>query len=165
MVAMDRLLGLSFWSTVVRVLIAGLALNVLPLPLLLVTSVELEPGNDWAVLFGSVPMSFLFCFWVGWGLAFGRFEKRPVPDRSFVTVAALSGLPMGPFMVWFVHTVPVGDPVGMREYIGSGLFGLIVGPIVAVLTSAFWRHSFSLCVKNPVIHSKGFRWFMSLWRR
>lgn len=133
----DTLFGRSFWPMVWRFALAPIAMMVLFSPLFLFmespeTDISLW-GHAWIALFNMAGWS-----WVGWGLAFWRFEREDIPVQSFALYPLVSGLVVIP-MFWILNQTSV-DPES-NELITLTVFGALAGPIMAIMVSSFWRYA------------------------
>lgn len=141
----DVIFGRSFWSMLGRFVIFALVFNVISLPLLLLTPEDPSaPQLELSLLSASYLAFFnvIFWSWVGWGWAFWRFDRQDIPVKSFVTYPLLSGLFVAP-LYWILLSSPAVTELDHRTeaMISATVFGVIVGPLMALITATFWRYA------------------------
>ena len=135
----DLILGRSFWSTFSRFAFIPILLSLIALPFIIMTEPAVNPQvpqlsflqQTWIVVFHVVGWS-----WIGWGLAFWRFDASQRPVRSFALYPMLSGLVFVP-VFWILLSIS-SDPT-MSDYIGVTVFGCFAGPLIAYLFAKFFR--------------------------
>lgn len=140
----DEILGRTFWSTVARVYFL---FPVLAAVGFLIKS-ALVPSSPTIVDWVSLPLSLTMAgplLGAGWGLAFWRYDERPVPDSWFLKMPVLSGLLMVPTMVMFVYMLSLETPSIQpnpvaTDYLAAGIVGLVGGPISSIIFALFWRY-------------------------
>ena len=128
-----------------RFMIFALALNVVYLPFLLFAPEDPSSPRLELSLLACIYIAFfniIFWSWVGWGLAFWRFDRKDIPVRSFVRYPLLSGLSVAP-IYWILLSTPAETNFDHRTeiMIVATVFGAIVGPLIALLMATFWRYA------------------------
>lgn len=137
----DLIFGRSFWSMVWRFALFPVVLNIIALPFLF-----LVPENPSHV---ALELSFLskiyllffemiFWSWLGWGLAFWRFDRRDIPVQSFVAYPFFSGFTVVP--IYWILLASSPDS-GTDDLISATVFGMVVGPLMAIIMTTFWRYA------------------------
>ena len=86
----------------------------------------------WGSLFGS---------WVGWGFAYWRFDERPVRPGMFAKYPLMTGLFTGAVYWALTEEYSKFHPEEVGVQLTAVIFGLIFGPPMALLMSAFWRYA------------------------
>ena len=128
-----------------RFIIIALALNVVSLPFFLFFPLDPSAVQLELSLLSSLYIGFfniVFWSWVGWGWAFWRFDRQDIPVKSFAKYPLLSGLFVAP-LYWILLSSPAEADFDHRTevFIAATIFGLIVGPLMALLTATFWRYA------------------------
>lgn len=141
----DLIFGRSFWSMLGRFVIFAVALNVISLPFFLLVPEGPKAPHLELSLISNIYLAFfnvIFWSWVGWGWAFWRFDRKDIPIRSFVTYPLLSGLFVTP-IYWILLSSPAETEFVHRTeaLIAATVFGVIVGPLMALITATFWRYA------------------------
>lgn len=136
----DLTLGRTFWSMILRFALVPPAASALGLLFLLLfkwdgdeTTIQLSYLQNAAIMLWSIVVS----TWFGWGLAFWRFDRHEIPVRSFVAYPMLTG---PAFVLVFWVLASTGAKVGISEYVAVTIFGVVVGPLLAVLTATACRY-------------------------
>ncbi len=144
-VMLNFVFGRTFWSTVIRpaMFFPLLTMFMLPLVLIFGNSEEIGELRTISIMMWGVTLvwGFLFGSWVGWGFAYWRFNERPVGPGMFARYPLVTGLFHG--VVYWVLAEEYSkihpDEVGV--HLTAIIFGLIVGPPMALLISTFWRYA------------------------
>ena len=135
----DLILGRSFWSTFYRFAFIPIVLSLIAVPFVIMAKPVVNPQipqlsflqQTWIVVFHVV-----FWSWIGWGLAFWRFDASQRPVQSFALYPILSGLVAVP-VFWILLSI-TSEPT-ILGYIGATVFGCFAGPLMAYFLAKFFR--------------------------
>ena len=139
---MEKIFGKSFWPMIGRFALIPILLSILSLPFWLFlgpdqTDIELSKFDYvWITVF-----HILFWTWIGWGLAFWRFERDQIPVKSFLIYPLISGLSIIP-IYWILMEAGL-DP-DRDEFVAATIFGALAGPLMAILIASFWRYALNM---------------------
>lgn len=141
---MNRLLGKTFWSTVIRSALFFPILTVVMLPLTLQFGSAEEVAEIKRLGVPYLAMSLisgaLFGSWVGWGLAYWRYQNRPLKRGVFSLYPLATGLIVFPWMMWtLLDEAPMS--ITADERLAAMIFATVVGPPMALLMATFWRYA------------------------
>lgn len=141
----DLIFGRNFWSMLWRFVIFAFALNIISLPIFLFFPTDNAAGQLELSFISNVYLAFfniIFWSWVGWGWAFWRFKRQDIPVRSFIKYPLLSGLFVVP-IYWILLSAPAKNDFDYQTevIIAATVFGVIVGPLMALITATFWRYA------------------------
>ena len=139
--------GATFWSTVLR---PGLIYFLLSLVMVLIDALSGENAllRDFIADNGEVkyfavasliPFYAIPPMWVGWGVAYRRFNERPIRAGWFAAFPIFTGLIVGPLSMFSLGSVSSIEPMATGELIASMTFGAIVLPPMAFLIAIFFR--------------------------
>lgn len=146
---LNFLFGRTFWPTVIRAALFLPLLGVITFPLALVftSSEEIAALQNTSAATWTIQTisSLIFGAWVGWGVAYWRFEVRPIGKGWFAIFPLITGSVLGPLVFWsLTESAPMREQIDASEKTAAMIFGAVTMPFMALVTSAFWRYALNL---------------------
>lgn len=136
--------GRTFWSTVFRPIGVYWLLTLAMTPIVLMTapSEEIAILRSYSILFWLTygVWATLGLSWFTWGLSYWRFDERPVKAGSFALYPLVTGAITGPILWVLFSLSPISEPMGVGEKTAMTIFGLIAGPVQALIAAAATRY-------------------------